>query len=171
MTYFAVSKSLRTHVFPFSAKMPLQKHAFIISSKFAFLILPERNNNFLNNEFNFRMVVLIFCKVCTMCWSGFDIICGKGIVILAYETSNLGTHPSQNMQWIIQASQISKSLRGRAIPLLAWTVFRSPCSKDVLAIWNSSVFGLEMWTAGMSSIFFLIFAPTSSLEHSEKVNA
>ena len=138
MTYFAVSKSLRTHVFPFSAKMPLQKHAFIISSKFAFLILPERNNNFLNNEFNFRMVVLIFCKVCTMCWSGFDIICGKGIVILAYETSNIGTHPSQNMQWIIQASQISKSLREKKKS--DSTFFESTYSSTILTICNNQTY-------------------------------
>ena len=122
----------------FRCPVLLQKHAFIIFSDFAFLILPERNNNFLNNEFNFRMVVLIFCKVCTMCWSGFDIICGEGIVILAYETSNIGTHPSQNMQWIIQASQISKSLRERKKS--DSTFFESTYSSTILTICNNQTY-------------------------------
>lgn len=55
--------------------------------------------------------------------------------------------------------------------LFAWTVFNNPGNKEVRATWNSRVLGLAMCTAGTSSIFFLIFKPTSSLEQSEKVRA
>ena len=55
--------------------------------------------------------------------------------------------------------------------VFTWTVLSSPCIRDVLAIWNSRVLGFAMWTAGMSSILFLIFVATSSLEQSEKVKA
>ena len=80
-SYFAVANQLRGHVFPLSAatakactQTEVCMHPSYSWFKVCFSYSP---NNFLNNEFNFRMVVLIFHKVYTMRWSGFD-ICGKG---------------------------------------------------------------------------------------------
>ncbi len=103
-------------------------------------------------------------------------------------------------------SEISNSLRGRGIFLLAASVFRSPgrrevratyrknslvsqislltdlnlgkhplvdkcekCHSDVSVFlwvtWNSADFGLEMWTALVSVMFFLSLSAISSCEH------
>lgn len=62
-------------------------------------------------------------------------------------------------------SETSNSFNGSGIFLFAARVLSSPGTSVVLATWNSRVFGLEIWTAGIAFMSFPSFAATSSLEH------